>query len=112
MVYPKSGPIWKLKKGIFKVSRPPRLLDAHISVLVSEKLLRPLGKTILEKLERLMQGLSPDSWLTISLCVLVLLHNTSLTIATDARLAREYLLKVLEICSIFTPSATRNVKPF
>lgn len=76
-----------------KVPIPP-VMGLQIDIMLTLNVLIPLRKTVLESLQQVMMSNRPKGWLTMYLCVFVLLHNSSLMTSWCYDYARKHGLKV------------------
>ena len=76
-----------------KVLYPP-IASAQLDVINALKIRQPLQKAILDGLNKLVLSNKPQYWMTIYLCIFVLLHNCSILTADRYRHARKHGMKV------------------
>jgi len=70
-----------------KVPLPPVMIQ-QLDIILTEGMLRPLQKTILDDLQRLILSNNPKSWMTMYLITFMSLHSCSSLVAENYRNAR------------------------
>jgi hypothetical protein len=76
-----------------KVPLPP-VVTSQLDILWRVRILQQLQKNILDGLWHLMAANKPQSWMTIYLCVFILLHNCSILTLDRYRRARKHGKKI------------------
>ena len=72
----------------------PPIMSAQIELMTTTRILQPLRKTVLKRLQKLMQANDLKCWFPIYLCLFILLHSCSILTADENRQARKYGLEV------------------
>ena len=72
----------------------PPVISAQIQLLMTVIVMQPLKRSVLQKLQKLMEKNQPKSWFTIYLCVFILLHSCALLTSHENRRAKKHGLQV------------------
>ena len=72
----------------------PPIMSAQIELMTTTRILQPLRKTVLKRLQNLMQANDLRCWFSVYLCLFILLHSCSILTADENRQARKYGLEV------------------
>jgi hypothetical protein len=72
----------------------PPVMSAQIELIMTAIVLHPLKREVLKQLQELMKADRKRSWLTIYLCLFVLLHSCALLTSFENKQAKKYGLQV------------------
>jgi hypothetical protein len=70
------------------------VMGAQLELILTLEVLRPLRKTVLDQLQRMVDAYKPKYWFTIYLSCFILLHSCSLATAWHYKYSRRNGVKV------------------
>jgi hypothetical protein len=73
----------------------PPIMSAQVELMTTARILQPLKKAVLARLERLIKANELRCWFSIYLCLFLLLHSCSVLTADEHKQARKQGLKVV-----------------
>lgn len=72
----------------------PPIMSAQMEMMTTTQILQPLKKAVLKRLQTLIKTNELKSWISIYLCLFVLLHSCSILTADENKQAKKYGLQV------------------
>ncbi|MCJ1404943.1 hypothetical protein MMC11_008169 [Xylographa trunciseda] len=88
----------------------PPMMSAQIELMTTTRILQPLKKAVLKRLQRLVKKNDMRSWFSIYLCMFVLLHSCSILTADEYRQAKKYGLKTRYVYDSFVEELHMGAK--
>ena len=78
----------------FGTNSIPPIMSAQIELITTTRILQPLKRSILRRLQKLIKKNKLENWFPIYLCLFILLHSCSILTNDEHRAAKKYGLKV------------------
>ena len=78
----------------FGTNSIPPIMSAQIELITTTRILHPMKKSILRRLQRLIQANKFRNWFGIYLSLFILLHSCSILTSDENRAAKKYGLNV------------------